>query len=218
MADASKIILTEGDAPGTPSAGYTILYPKTDKKWYYKGDNAVEVSLQGSSGTSGSSGASGTSGSSGASGSSGTSGGSGSSGTSGSGSSGTSGTSGSGISGASTDYASVSTTNATPTTLWTAVLTDDRVYSLQAHVAARCTGGAGGNLGKGAIFTFEGMFRRASGGSVTMIGSVDPVNFSTDVVGWAAVWLISGTSLTISVTGAATDNLNWGVTLLIINV
>lgn len=42
MADASKILLTEGDAPATPAAGIAATYAKTDHKLYTKGSDGVE--------------------------------------------------------------------------------------------------------------------------------------------------------------------------------
>ncbi len=36
MADAAKILLTEGDAPAAPASGQVALYPKTDHKLYMK--------------------------------------------------------------------------------------------------------------------------------------------------------------------------------------
>jgi hypothetical protein len=96
MAYASKITMTIGDAPGTPSSGTLIIYAKSDKKYYFKDSDGVETALAGSSGTSGTSGSSGTGGSAGTHGTSGSSGTHGTSGTPGSsGSSGTHGTSGS---------------------------------------------------------------------------------------------------------------------------
>lgn len=47
MADASKIMMVEGDAPATPSAGQVALYPKTDHLYYTKGSDGVEHSLVG---------------------------------------------------------------------------------------------------------------------------------------------------------------------------
>ncbi len=42
MADASKITMTQGDAPSTPAAGTVILYSKTGGGYYYKGADGVE--------------------------------------------------------------------------------------------------------------------------------------------------------------------------------
>ncbi len=53
MANASKIIMVEGDAPATPSSGTVALYPKTDHLYYTKGSDGVEHSLQGATGADG---------------------------------------------------------------------------------------------------------------------------------------------------------------------
>ena len=45
MADASKIIMTEGDAPATPAAGTIVMYAKSDDIFYYKNDAGVERGL-----------------------------------------------------------------------------------------------------------------------------------------------------------------------------
>jgi hypothetical protein len=45
MADAAKILLTEGDAPATPAAGIAAAYAKTDHKIYTKGSDGVEHSV-----------------------------------------------------------------------------------------------------------------------------------------------------------------------------
>lgn len=53
MADASKILLTEGDAPGTPASGQVALYCKTDHEYYYKDSTGTEHSLTGATGPAG---------------------------------------------------------------------------------------------------------------------------------------------------------------------
>jgi hypothetical protein len=52
MADAAKIIMTEGDAPATPAAGTVVMYPKTDKLYYQKDSDGNEYALGGTAGTS----------------------------------------------------------------------------------------------------------------------------------------------------------------------
>ena len=47
MADASKILLTEGDAPATPAAGIAAAYTKTDHVLYTKGSDGVEHAASG---------------------------------------------------------------------------------------------------------------------------------------------------------------------------
>jgi hypothetical protein len=46
MADASKIKLTLGDAPGIPPAGTIFIYGKSDKTFYAKDSDGVEVPLE----------------------------------------------------------------------------------------------------------------------------------------------------------------------------
>jgi hypothetical protein len=48
MANASKIILTEGDAPETPGTGTVALYTKSDGIFYYKADDGVEHDMSSS--------------------------------------------------------------------------------------------------------------------------------------------------------------------------
>lgn len=50
MADAAKIIMTEGDAPATPAAGTVVIYAKADRKFYYKDDAGAESGLAGAAG------------------------------------------------------------------------------------------------------------------------------------------------------------------------
>jgi microcystin-dependent protein len=45
MADASKIKLTEGDAPSTPPAGTIFIYAKTDSEFYQKDSTGQETAL-----------------------------------------------------------------------------------------------------------------------------------------------------------------------------
>ena len=56
MADASKIIVTEGDAPATPAAGTRVIYAKADG-FYSKDDAGVETGMVGVKGDTGDTGA-----------------------------------------------------------------------------------------------------------------------------------------------------------------
>ena len=53
MADAAKILLTEGDAPGTPASGQSAIYAKTDHKFYRKDSTGTELELGASGNVSG---------------------------------------------------------------------------------------------------------------------------------------------------------------------
>lgn len=57
MADASKIIMTEGDAAATPAAGTVVIYAKSDGEFYYKNDGGSETALAGAAGAAGADGA-----------------------------------------------------------------------------------------------------------------------------------------------------------------
>lgn len=50
MPDAARLILTEGDAPGTPDSGTVALYAKSDGKTYIKDDAGTETDLTASGG------------------------------------------------------------------------------------------------------------------------------------------------------------------------
>jgi hypothetical protein len=50
MADAARILMTEGDAPIAPSTGQNALYTKTDHLFYSKGSDGVERPLKGDTG------------------------------------------------------------------------------------------------------------------------------------------------------------------------
>lgn len=103
----------------------------------------------------------------------------------------------------------VNTTDATPTTLATVATTTGKTYSVEAVVTARCTGGAGGNSGKGAGYRLFATFRNVSG-TVTQIGSTDKVaQEDAAVSGWDADFTISSTNILVGVTGGATDNASW---------
>ena len=52
MANASKILLTSGDAPATPASGTVAMYSKADKKYYIKDDSGTETAMVGVDGVS----------------------------------------------------------------------------------------------------------------------------------------------------------------------
>ena len=48
MANASKVIMSAGDAPATPGTGKVALYCKADGIFYYKADDGVEHAMDSS--------------------------------------------------------------------------------------------------------------------------------------------------------------------------
>jgi len=47
MADAAKIIMTEGDAAATPAAGTVVMYAKADNRFYKKNSSGEEQTIGG---------------------------------------------------------------------------------------------------------------------------------------------------------------------------
>jgi hypothetical protein len=107
-----------------------------------------------------------------------------------------------------TKFYRVTTTNATPTALATVGLADGHVYTIQATVTSRCTGGTGGNAGKGATYKVIGTFKRDAS-SATQIGTTTVVHAAEDVAAWNAALAVSGNNVLVNVTGAANDSLTW---------
>lgn len=110
----------------------------------------------------------------------------------------------------------LTTVDATVSTLNTLALLDNTVYLVEARIVARCTGGAGGNAGKGAAYICKQAFKR-SGGGATAIG-VLTVETWEDVAGWDGTLDVNGNNVRIRVTGGATDNMSWTVTLIVQNI
>ncbi len=50
MANASKVIMSSGDAPATPGTGTVALYAKADGIFYYKADDGETIMFVGDSG------------------------------------------------------------------------------------------------------------------------------------------------------------------------
>lgn len=108
----------------------------------------------------------------------------------------------------------VLTTDATTTTLYTLTLDDVSVYLIEARVVARCTGGAGGNAGSGVSYILKQAFKRSGGGIATAIGVLTSESWEdAGIAGWSAVLDVNGNNVRVRVTGAATDDASWHVTV-----
>jgi hypothetical protein len=107
-----------------------------------------------------------------------------------------------------TKFYRVTTTDATPTALATVGLADGHVYTVQATVTTRCTGGTGANAGKGATYKFIGTFKRDAS-PVTQIGATTVIHAAEEVSGWDAAFTVSGNNVLVNVTGGAADNMTW---------
>jgi len=105
-----------------------------------------------------------------------------------------------------TSFGTVTTTNATTVKVVDLFLEDNAVYSIEATVVGRCT--AGSNIGKGAAYFLKGAYRRYSGQVATLIGSVSQTVME-DVSGWNSTIAVSGQYVRVTVTGGASDTMNW---------
>jgi hypothetical protein len=110
------------------------------------------------------------------------------------------------------------TVDATTTTLHSITLTDANVYLIEARVVARCTGGAGGNVGNGVSYILKQAFKRSGGGAVA-IGVLTSESWEdAAIAAWSAVLDVNGNDVRVRVTGAATDDATWHVTVFIQNL
>ncbi len=104
--------------------------------------------------------------------------------------------------------ATVSTTDATVTTIDTVPIVADRTYFLESHIVARRTGGSGGTADDGAAYMLHGAFNTVSG-TVGSVGSSTKTYTAEDQAGWDVTHVISGTNVLIRVTGAVNNNVSW---------
>ena len=102
-------------------------------------------------------------------------------------------------------HSTVSTTDATETTvatLDTSTLTD-YVFHLEVMVTATIDGG-----GDAASYKRIGTFKNDSG-MVSKVGSITDAHTAEDVAGWDCDIDSSGTNIRVRVTGAAASDINW---------
>jgi hypothetical protein len=113
----------------------------------------------------------------------------------------------------------VATTDATTTTLHSIPLVDTNVYLIEARVVARCTGGAGGNVGLGASYILKQAFRRSGGGSVAIgVLTTESWEDAAILAAWTSILDTNVNDVRVRVTGGATDNVTWHVTVIIQNL
>ena len=115
-----------------------------------------------------------------------------------------------------TQQARVTTTDATPTTLFTyttsgvVTVTNSMTYVIECDIIGNRTGGASGASGDVGVYKYRGIFKRING--VVTLMSETLVNTNEDQAGWNVTSSISGTSILIQVTGAASNNISWHLT------
>lgn len=113
--------------------------------------------------------------------------------------------------------ATVSTTDATVTTLLTFTIPATTTYAIRARVVARRTGGASGTAEDGAYYERSAAFKNVAG-SATQIGSTASIATMEDQAGWDVTFDVTGATARIRVTGAANNNVDWSGRFEIIQV
>lgn len=103
----------------------------------------------------------------------------------------------------------VTTTNATATQI--GILggfgTDD-VIAVEVDVQARRTGGASGTAGDSAAYVLRGVFKMVAG-TLTQISTTTQTILGESQAAWDATLVVSGSSIQIKGTGAASNNITW---------
>ncbi len=105
--------------------------------------------------------------------------------------------------------ARVTTTDATPTTLWSHTPTPGRTIMVEARVVARRTAGGGGAAGDGAGYVVRAAYGITAGPTTTLFGTVDQWAREA-VAGYDATFVIDGSNnIVLQVTGVAGTNISW---------
>lgn len=102
----------------------------------------------------------------------------------------------------------VTTTNAGVTTLATVTIDASTTTFLEAHIAARRTGGVAGTAEDGAGYVIRATYKNVAG-TPTLIGAINADYTAEDQAGWNATFVIGGATVIVQVTGAVNNNISW---------
>ena len=105
----------------------------------------------------------------------------------------------------------VNTTDATVTTIHTITLATDTTQTIRGMVRARRTGGAAGATGDSAGYNFFATAKNISG-TASLVSTSDVVS-KEDQTGWDVTITVTGATVLIRVTGAASNNITWDLFL-----
>lgn len=105
----------------------------------------------------------------------------------------------------------VSTNNATQTTLMRIQVPTNTTMMLEVFVTARRTGGSAGSAGDSAFYRLLGAYKNISG-ALTGIGT-PTIAGGEDQAAWSLDFSDSGEFVLILVTGAANNNITWAGTV-----
>ena len=111
-------------------------------------------------------------------------------------------------------FAIVTTTDATPTTIYTYLAGTSTPAMLEARVVAKETSGSGAATVDSAAYIRRGLFKRIGTGSATQIGSTQDGFTAEDQAGWDVTFATSGNNVLVQVTGAASHTIKWDMQLL----
>lgn len=104
--------------------------------------------------------------------------------------------------------ASVSTTDATVTTLFSLTIPASTTVAIHGYVFARRTGGSGGTAEDGAYYERAVAIKNVAG-TATLIGSVASIATMEDQAGWDCTFDVTSATVRCRITGAANNNVNW---------
>ncbi len=103
--------------------------------------------------------------------------------------------------------ATVSTTNATTTTIATIAIAASTTTMIEAYVTARRTGGSAGTAEDAAAYIIAACYKNVAG-TATEVGE-SSIFSAEDQAGWSCAVNVSSGNALIQVTGAANNNINW---------
>lgn len=103
---------------------------------------------------------------------------------------------------------SVSTTDATVTTVLTYTIPATTTVDIEARVVARRTGGSSGTAEDGAGYNLFATVKNVAG-TATLIGSVQSITAREDQAGWDATIDVTGATARVRITGATNNNVDW---------
>lgn len=105
----------------------------------------------------------------------------------------------------------VTTTDNTVTGAVRIPIQSGKTTMIQAHIAARRTGGSSGTDGDSAFYVLTGAYKNISG-TLTGIGTPDLVS-GEDQASWNVGFSSSGQEAVVTVLGATNNNITWEVTV-----
>jgi microcystin-dependent protein len=103
---------------------------------------------------------------------------------------------------------SVSTTDATQTTLHTIAVPASQCLFIRAFVVGRRTGGVAGTAEDCAAYEVKALYKNVAG-TATLVGSVFTHLTVESQAGWDCTFTVSGGNVLVRVTGATDNNVSW---------